>query len=45
VTEFNNIYNWISLPGLIYFVVSILSLIVYAWIINPIKELIKRKGK
>lgn len=36
---------WVALPGIAYLAILALTLIVFAWIINPIRELKKRKNK
>lgn len=30
--------NWVSLPGLVYMVIGLLTLVIYGLIINPIKD-------
>jgi hypothetical protein len=40
--ELNPTLYLFSLPGLVYFCGSILSLIIFAWIINPIKNITKK---
>jgi hypothetical protein len=36
---------YVALPGLAYIVIMTLIMIVYAWIINPIREWKKRKNR